>query len=59
MDVEPEGALEKTGGAFGLVSARVEGDLKEFKKFIESRGLETGQWRGEIRDGQVRPDSTR
>jgi uncharacterized membrane protein len=56
IDVEPEGAVEKTGGAIGLVSARVEGDLKEFKKFIEERGVETGQWRGEIRQGRVDPD---
>jgi hypothetical protein len=27
----------------------VEGDLQRFKEFIESRGRETGAWRGEIR----------
>jgi hypothetical protein len=29
---------------------RVEGDLRRFKEFIEERGFETGQWRGEIPD---------
>jgi hypothetical protein len=32
----------------GVVSSRVTGDLDRFKGFIESRGHETGAWRGEI-----------
>jgi uncharacterized membrane protein len=54
IDYEPEGALQSTGSAFGVVSARVAGDLHRFKEFIESRGRETGAWRGEIRGGQIR-----
>jgi uncharacterized membrane protein len=54
MDYEPEGMLEKTGSALGVVSARVRGDLERFKKFLESRGLETGAWRGEIQQGKVK-----
>ena len=27
---------------------RVKGDLERFKQFIESRGGETGAWRGEV-----------
>jgi hypothetical protein len=34
---------------------RVDGDLKRFKQFIESRGSETGGWRGTIED---RPETT-
>jgi uncharacterized membrane protein len=49
LDYEPEGAVENIGDALGLVSRRVEGDLQRFKEFIESRGRETGAWRGEIR----------
>jgi len=30
------------------VSKQVEGDLKRFKEFIESRGAETGAWRGQV-----------
>ena len=33
----------------GLVGRRVRGDLERFKQFIESRGGETGAWRGEVR----------
>jgi hypothetical protein len=31
----------------------VKGDLKRFKEFIESRGVETGAWRGEIHGQKV------
>jgi uncharacterized membrane protein len=46
LDVEPQGAIEKIGDKLGFVSKQAEGDLKRFKKFIESRGTETGAWRG-------------
>ena len=48
MDYEPEGLVEKVGDKLGIVSRRAEGDLKNFKKFIESRGGETGAWRGDV-----------
>jgi uncharacterized membrane protein len=48
LEYEPQGAIEKTGDAVGVVSQRVEGDLKRFKEFIESRGQETGAWRGKV-----------
>ncbi len=50
IDYEPEGLVEKVGDLLGMVSGRVEGDLKRFKEFIESRGGETGGWRGSIHD---------
>jgi hypothetical protein len=40
--------VENVGDAIGIVEQRVEGDLKRFKEFIESRGRETGAWRGTI-----------
>ena len=49
MEYVPKGAIEKTGDAMGLVANRVEGDLKRFKDFIESRGRETGAWRGTVK----------
>jgi len=52
LNYEPESATEKIGGALGLVSGKVEDDLKRFKKFIEERGAETGAWRGEIHGGR-------
>lgn len=48
LEYEPEGAIEKTGDAIGVVSGRIEGDLQRFKEFIESRGSETGSWRGKV-----------
>jgi uncharacterized membrane protein len=49
LEYDPKGLVENVGDALGVVSRRVEGDLKRFKEFIESRGTETGAWRGEIR----------
>jgi uncharacterized membrane protein len=48
LDVEPDGAVEKVGDALGIVERRVAGDLERFKEMIESRGTETGAWRGEV-----------
>jgi uncharacterized membrane protein len=48
LDYEPEGLVENVGDKLGFVGRRVEGDLERFKEFIESRGRETGAWRGEI-----------
>ncbi len=48
MDWEPDGAVQQAGAALGFDDRQVEGDLKRFKEFIESRGTETGAWRGEI-----------
>ena len=48
MEYEPEGAVEKVGDALGIVKGRIRGDLERFKGFIESRGSETGAWRGEV-----------
>lgn len=53
LNYEPEGAMEKMGSAVGVVGSRVEGDLKRFKQFIESRGSETGAWRGRIEGREV------
>lgn len=36
------------GDALGIVKHRIKGDLKNFKEFIESRGAETGAWRGDV-----------
>jgi uncharacterized membrane protein len=51
LDTEPEGLIENIGDKLGLVRRRIAGDLERFKKFIESRGVETGAWRGEVPRG--------
>ncbi len=48
IDYEPEGLLERVGDAIGADERKVKGDLKRFKELIESRGTETGAWRGEV-----------
>ena len=46
---EPEGVIETVGDATGVVSLRVKNDLERFKAFVESRGQETGAWRGTVK----------
>src|SRR5438552_4046284 len=53
MNYEPAGATENVGDALGLVSRRIECDLKRFRDFIQRRTTETGAWRGEIRSKNV------
>ncbi|HXN87543.1 MAG TPA: SRPBCC family protein [Candidatus Binataceae bacterium] len=48
MEYDPQGFVEKAGDMLGAVSRRIQGDLERFKKFIESRGSETGAWRGAV-----------
>ena len=48
IDIEPQDLVEKIGDKLGFVSKQSEGDLKQFKDFIESRGRATGAWRGEV-----------
>ncbi len=48
MDIEPNDWAEKAADAVGLLDRSVKRDLDQFKSFIESRGTETGAWRGEV-----------
>jgi uncharacterized membrane protein len=48
MDYQPESMTEKVGTALGMVERRTAGDLQRFKTFIESHGIATGAWRGEV-----------
>jgi len=48
LDWEPSSALEKIGAAVGIDDHAVSKDLENFKRFIESRGAETGAWRGDV-----------
>jgi uncharacterized membrane protein len=54
LDWEPEGVVEAAGSALGFDDRRVKGDLERFKELIESRGTETGAWRGEVRQDHSR-----
>jgi uncharacterized membrane protein len=48
LEVDPKGMTEKTGDALGFIRRRASGDLERFKELIESRGHESGAWRGEV-----------
>jgi uncharacterized membrane protein len=54
MEWEPEGVVQKAGAAIGSDDRQIKGDLERFKTFIESRGSETGAWRGEVAQGSAR-----
>ena len=48
MSIDPEGFVENVADKANILDQRVKGDLKRFKEFIESRGSETGAWRGDV-----------
>ncbi|MFI6600183.1 SRPBCC family protein [Nonomuraea sp. NPDC050536] len=54
MAYDPEGFVETAGDWLQLVRIRVQADMRRFKEFIESRGGETGAWRGDV----PRPDAS-
>jgi uncharacterized membrane protein len=54
MSLRPKGPAEAVASALGAVRTQARGDLDRFKRFIESRGTATGQWRGEVE----RPDES-
>jgi uncharacterized membrane protein len=49
MEYDPKGVVENIGDAVGAVGQRIEGDLERFKQYIETRGQETGAWRGTVK----------
>ncbi|MCI3244206.1 SRPBCC family protein [Streptomyces spinosisporus] len=51
MDVESSGPAEKAADMLGMLDRRVKGDMRRFKEFIESRGDESGSWRGRVTPG--------
>ncbi len=48
MDIDPEGFVENVADKAGILDRRIKADMKRFKEFIESRGSETGGWRGDV-----------
>jgi carbon monoxide dehydrogenase subunit G len=48
LEYAPEGLVEKVGDALNIIERQAQSDLERFKTFIESRGSESGAWRGEV-----------
>ncbi|MGM7644959.1 SRPBCC family protein [Nocardia sp. JW2] len=48
MDIDPDGFVENIADKTGVLDRRIKGDVRRFKDFIESRGSETGAWRGDV-----------
>jgi uncharacterized membrane protein len=51
IDWQPAGVAEKVGAAVKVDELQVKKDAQRFKEFIESRGRETGGWRGNVDAG--------
>ncbi len=49
MDFDPDGFLENVADKLGVVSARLKGDMDNFKSLIEDRNAASGAWRGTIK----------
>ena len=56
LEWDPEGFVENMGSAIGADNRQVTADLGRFKEFIESRGIETGEWRSSVAQGEVDDD---
>jgi uncharacterized membrane protein len=52
MTWEPEGLIEAAADKIGVSDRAVQVDLERFKDLIESRGVESGAWRGEVVEGR-------
>ena len=53
IEYYPSGFFEKTGSLWRAAGRRTRLDLKNFRRFVMMEGEATGEWRGEIRDGEV------
>jgi uncharacterized membrane protein len=53
MSYAPEGTVEMVGSMLGAVNAQLQTSVQQFKNFIESRGRETGEWRGTVSDSRA------
>ncbi|WP_107705205.1 SRPBCC family protein [Nocardioides allogilvus] len=51
IDWQPSGAAEKVASAINVDDRQVAKDLESFKQLIESRGNESGAWRGDVDAG--------
>ena len=54
LDIEPGSLIEKAGRGMRHVKRAVRADLHRFKAYVEMEEDASGEWRGEIEDGEVK-----
>src|SRR4051812_21594351 len=59
IDIQPGSLLEKAGRGARHAKRAIRADLSRFKAYIELEDDETGAWRGEIEDGDVKSTRAR
>src|SRR3954470_10549552 len=59
IDIQPGSLLEKAGRGARHAKRAIRADLSRFKAYIELEDDETGAWRGEIDDGDVKSTRAR
>jgi uncharacterized membrane protein len=52
MTWEPEGFVQTAADKVGISDRAIQVDLERFKELVESRGVESGAWRGEVVEGE-------
>jgi uncharacterized membrane protein len=58
LDLQPGGMIEKMARGMRFVKRAVRADLARFKAYILMQEEESGEWRGEIEDGEVKKRSS-
>ena len=58
MEIDPDGFIENVADKVGVLGHRVKGDMARFRTYIEHRGHETGEWRGDVPSPDAAPDTT-
>jgi uncharacterized membrane protein len=59
FDVEPGGLIEKAARGMRHVKRAARADLARFKAYVLMEDDETGSWRGEVEEGEVKRRSSR
>jgi uncharacterized membrane protein len=49
---EPKGLVQAAADKVGVSDRAIQVDLERFKELVESRGVESGAWRGEVVEGE-------
>jgi uncharacterized membrane protein len=58
LDFEPGSMIEKAARGMRFVKRAVRADMARFKSYVIMQEEETGAWRGEIQDGEVKKKSS-